>query len=271
MSVKQFGVRKTRNKDEYKVFDKASGDVVCVCGSKREATRIAKDEILTGGKINATSLKKILRQTYNQTTNDRDVPGYTIDEKLSGKRVKVYKHNDSGEVVVGIRGTKSIQDVFTNMKLFVTPKSQVKELKRFKHADKVLKEAEEKYGAENITVTGHSLAGRIAEVVGSEKNKNIITFNKAVLPFQNKTDKPNQIDIRTTNDPVSFLDKPDDNDIVLESKSYNPLYEHSLAALDKYLPGDLMIGSGLIDLIGKKIKKFPIGKDTKKPISKAKK
>ena len=85
----------------------------------------------------------------------------------------------------------------------------------------------------------------------------------SVLPFQSKIDKPNQIDIRTANDPVSMLDKPDGNDIVLKSRTFDPLYEHLLQSPDKYHSDDIMIGSGLMKLVGKTKKKVPIGKYTK--------
>ena len=117
------------------------------------------------------------------------------------------------------------------MKLFFTSTKKLKELKRFKHADKVLKEAEKKYGKENVTVVSHSLGSRTAEVIGGADNKNFITYNKPVIPFKRNVDKANQIDIKTSRDPISLLDRPDGNDIVLKSKTLNPLYEHSTDAL----------------------------------------
>ena len=61
--------------------------------------------------------------------------------------------------------------------------------------------------------------------------------------------------------PISLLDSPDGNDIVLKSKSLNPLYEHSTDALGKYLDDDVMIGRGLSK--GKITKKIIIKVDKK--------
>ena len=84
-----------------------------------------------------------------------------------------------------------------------------------------------------------------------------------MIPFRRYVDKANQIDIKTTRDPISILDKPDGNDIVLKSKTLNPLYEHSTDALEKYLDDDVMIGRGLSK--GKSTKKVEIkvGKKSK--------
>lgn len=242
--------RKINNEDLYKVYDCETNEVIGYFPSRREANKIVRN----GGAVSASAFKKILNNTYKKD-RPNDIPGYTIDNSLSGQRVKTYVNNDTGEVVFAVRGTKGMKDVLTDMKLFFTPKSKLKKLDRFKHADKVLKEAEQKYGAENISVIGHSLGSKIAETIGSEKNKNIITYNKPVLPFERIRDKPNQVDIKTTLDPVSMLDRPDGNDIVLKSKTLNPIREHSLKALDNTLDDDLMIGKGLLRRLMRRGKK----------------
>lgn len=240
-------VRKINNQDQYKVYNTDTNEVLGYYPTKREANKV----IRSGGAVSAASFKKILGNTYKKD-RPNDIPGYSIDEKLSGQRVKTYVNNDSGEVVFAIRGTKGSKDVLTDMKLFFTPKNKLKKLDRFKYADKMLKEAEKKYGTENISVIGHSLGAKVAETIGSEKNKNIITYNKPVLPFEKIRDKSNQVDIKTSLDPVSMLDRPDSNDIVLKSKTMNPLKEHSLAALDNTLDDELMIGKGLLGKLMRK-------------------
>lgn len=245
-------IRKINNQELYKLTDD-DNQIIAVFDTKKEA----KQYIKQGGKINAKNLKAVLNNSYNKKPKEKQIDGLTMDKSLSGRRVQTYVDNNTGEVYFVNRGTQGFHDVITDMKLFFTPTSKLKNLKRFKYADEMLRKVEDKYGTGNVNIVAHSLGAKIAEVIGDENHKNIITFNKPVLPFEKIKDKKNQIDIKTTRDPVSILDRPDENDIVLQSKSMNPLYEHSLRALEEYLDDGVVIGSGL-----KKLKKKK--KNTKK-------
>lgn len=231
-------IRKIRNQPLYRVTND-DGTIVGVFDSKKEAKKVVKEMI--GGAISGKSLKSILKSSYNRKKTG-DVEGYTLDKELSGRRVKTYIDNATGEVVMVNRGTQGFQDMVTDAKLFFVPKSQLKSMKRFQYADNMLKKIEDKYGKGNVNVIGHSLGSKIAETIADENHKNIITYNKPVLPFRKSSKKSNQVDIKTTFDPVSAFDTPTANDIVLPSKTYDPLREHSLGALDDYLLDDIMIG-----------------------------
>ena len=127
------------------------------------------------------------------------IDGYKIDDSLSGKRAQVYYNDNDKKSVIVHRGTSGIQDVATDALYLIGIKT-----KRFKHGQKIQNKAIEKYGKDNLLTMGHSLGGTIAENVS--KGGKIITLNKPVLLQDiNKTIKPNQTDIKTTNDPVSFL------------------------------------------------------------------
>lgn len=243
-------IRKVYKQDLYKVVDD-NNNIIAIYNSKDEA----KKHIRVGGKIISKYLKSVLKNSYNKKPKEEKIDNNLImDKDLSGRRVQTYIDNNTGEVYFTIRGTQGMRDILTDIKLFFTPTSKLKNLKRFKYADEMLKKVEQKYGKENINVIGHSLGSKIAEIIGDENHKNIITYNKPVLPFEKIIDKKNQIDIKTSRDPISLLDKPDENDIVLQSKSLNPVYEHSLQALEDYLPDDVVIGSGYKQ-INKKAKK----------------
>ena len=109
----------------------------------------------------------------------------------------------------------------------------VKNTNRFKHAQKVQKEAEKKYGVDSTTTLGHSLGGKIASSVGQD-SKQIITYNKAVNPYDAfKKTSSKEINIRTSLDPVSVLLPKNKNTITIKSKSSNPLVEHSTNALGR--------------------------------------
>ena len=119
--------------------------------------------------------------------------------------------------------------------------------KRFNHAKKIQKQAEEKYGKNNLITLGHSQGAKWAEMLGNKNNNNeVITLNKPTLPtdlLQGKKVKKNQTDIKTSKDPVSFLRglQKGKKAKVIKSKSFNPITEHSVNVLDR-LDGNEMLG-----------------------------
>lgn len=202
---------------------------------------IEYEDEMEGGKMAIGDVKKLLKSSYNKKPSD--INGFKIDKSLSGERVQVYTDKD-GRAYVVHRGTQGFQDVLTDVKmLFGKTKSQ----KRFKHAEKIQREAEAKYGAENVSTLGHSLGARVAEEVG-KRGKEIITYNKPTLPVDLITQKKlpdKQFDIRTSRDPVSILQpfQKGSADLVIPSKSLNPLVEHTTDALGR-VSEDMMVGSG---------------------------
>ena len=82
----------------------------------------------------------------------------------------------------GISTFESTPGEYINIKQGMTaPKKMTDIMRGTKLPQKIQKQAEQKYGANNITTMGHSLGGRIAEKVG-KKSAQIITYNKAATP-----------------------------------------------------------------------------------------
>ena len=178
--------------------------------------------------INKKQTYHYLKTSYKKNSKIKDT---TLDKSLSGKRVKVFYNPKTKKSVVVHRGTASAIDwLKTNIPMIFGYEGG----NRFKHAKKIQKAAEQKYGKENITTMGHSLGGRIAEKVGKNTSQ-IITYNKAATPKSIKNKTPiNQIDIRTSRDPVSYLStyqQHSNKPVIVKSKSYNLLNEHSIRAL----------------------------------------
>lgn len=181
--------------------------------------------------VNLRQTKKLLRKSYTDEYKIRRQKNLELDNKLTGNRVKVHYNKKTGKAFVVHRGTASLTDwVKTDIPLIFGYEGG----SRFKHARKIQKLAEKKYGKENVVTLGHSLGGRIAEKVGKKSSK-IITYNKAASPFSILNPTPeNQIDIRTTNDPVSYLanfQKNFNKTVKIASKTLNLLKEHSLSVL----------------------------------------
>jgi hypothetical protein len=182
-----------------------------------------------GGALSARELKRTLNASYDDVPMDA-TNDFKVDRELSGKRTKVFHNSKTGQTVVAHRGTASIQDVGTDLGLAVGYRG-----KRFSHAAKVQKQAEAKYGTANMDTIGHSLGGIIAEEVGGN-SKNVITMNKAVVdPFRRNL--KNQTDVKTSNDPVSMLNRFSSNKAhVIPSQKFNPLNpfkEHTVTTLKR--------------------------------------
>lgn len=221
---------------------------------------------MKGGKLAVGVLKDLLNASYGDSP--QDVGDFKVDKSLSGQRVQVYQNEKTGQVVVAHRGSASLQDIGNDIKYVFG--SDLKDTKRYKHSEKIQKEAEAKYGADKVTTIGHSL-GSLLNEVGRDSHE-IISLNKPIgLQDLNKQDNPKETEIRTTRDPVSILTPASNasNVITIPSTSWNPLTEHSPDVLDR-LPADQMVGRGHVKRLSKKhlkeiLKKAKIrvGKKTK--------
>lgn len=193
-----------------------------------------------GGSLTAAETGALIKSSYDR--KNKDIGDFKIDKSLSGKRTKVYFNEAENKPVIVHRGTDSIQDVGTDLGLMFGYRG-----KRFKHAEKMQKKVEKKYGTDNLHTLGHSLGGIVAEEVGG-KSKNVITLNKAVSPWEiNRVNGKNQTDIKTSNDPVSMLNKFNNNNnktSVIKSEGWNPLAEHSSDVLSRVSP-DKVYGDGM--------------------------
>jgi hypothetical protein len=217
-----------------------------------------------GGKISAPDLKGLLKQSYD-SKNPRDYKDYEVDKSLSGERVQVYVKKGTNEVFVVHRGSAGMHDWGNDLKALSG--YDINNSNRFKHAEKIQKEAENKYGAKNVSTLGHSLGAKIASDVG-RNSKEIITLNKFIPPMDfvnpfRKKSPDNEYDIRTSLDPASALlpFESGKNHFTIPSRSYDPVKEHSTDTLDE-LPPDTMIGRGQLKKMKVKelkeyIKKLP--------------
>lgn len=90
-----------------------------------------------------------------------EIEGYDIDKDLSNRNRTVYVDKDTGKAVVSFRGTKlnsknKLGDLGADAMIAL---GLQKHSSRFKNAKKVTKQAIDKYGKDNVVLTGHSLGG----------------------------------------------------------------------------------------------------------------
>jgi hypothetical protein len=115
---------------------------------------------------------------------DMSSMGYEIDSELSNRNRTLYKHKDTGKAVLSFRGTElhtknKMKDLGTDALLAV---GLHKLSSRFKNADKATKQAMDKYGKENLTLTGHSLGGSQALYANSKHGVETHAYNPGVSP-----------------------------------------------------------------------------------------
>ena len=210
---------------------------------KKRMTQAVKDhtKLLKGGDLSVDNLHGLLDASYTGVDKVND---FDKDNELSTKTSKVYRDPNTNQVVVAHRGTSGLADWKNNLIYGVLGTKAYKKTDRYKEAERVQRAAEAKYGASNISTVGHSAGGAQAELLGQD-SKEIITLNKAAVPFQNREKRPdNQYDIRTKNDLVSKLTEirnRNKNAILIHSKSHNLLKEHTIDTV-KRLNKDRRIG-----------------------------
>lgn len=215
-------IPKSNLKEQYKLKQKYKGE-------RNLPTFLSK-----GGKLEVKTLKGLLTASYDPKD---EVDGFYLDKDLSSKTSKVYYNPDLDQTVVAHRGTSGFSDWINNVAYSLGGQTLYKKTNRYKEAEKVQREAEEKYGVKNLSTIGHSQGGLQSELLGAKGNE-IITLNKATRPFSNSP-QLNQYDIKSTSDIVSHLNpfQPrNKNEVIIPS--FNPLTAHSVEVLQK-LEGDI--------------------------------
>jgi hypothetical protein len=181
-----------------------------------------------GGK---EKLKPILEASYQNQKEAKktlEKAGYTYDKALSTNESKVFI-DAQGRPNIAFRGSKTAKDfLVSDVALAFGLENKTP---RFQEAKRLTKLVEKKY-EKPVDVFGHSLGSSLAEKSGAKGQ--IVTFNKgAGIKDIGKTIPKNQLDIRTSRDPVSIVSllqrHPHNNLVTLESPTWqNPIQAHSI-------------------------------------------
>jgi len=234
-----FEIRKLNN-NKFQVYNVETGRITSKGTTKKKAQLQLKLlnhlHHLEGKGLSISTLKNVIKNGYAKKKDD-NIDGYKLDDSLSGNRVTVLHNPDTNHTIVNHKGTASLNDWWTDLKLgLFNDKSGA----RFQHSKKIQKEAEDKYKDSKFTVTGHSLGSKLAQEANTN-NHEFIGVNGAYTPYDlfNKK-KDNETHIRSSLDPVSYFDPK--NDITIKSKTYNPLTEHSSDILSRLDPNTYVGG-----------------------------
>lgn len=144
-------------------------------------------------------LKDVIYNSYHPQNN---LQGYIRDNELSGRRQQVYINPENNQLLFSVAGTQSGTDVLTDGRVLF---GGIKNTERYKHAEKTLKLAKDKYQGYDNTIVGSSLGGAIASRIASNDDK-VYTYNSAEIGGKNRN---NTSAIRHSGDVISIagLDK----------------------------------------------------------------
>ena len=152
---------------------------------------------------NKPDIKTILNASYkpqSEASADLERLGYKYDPELSTMENKVFIDPKTNKPNIAYRGSVRVSDWIGNIGLGLGFKDPQIE-KRVQLAEQV----KQKYGQAPDTF-GHSRGGLVSELAGEKTGGKSYTYNKATLPTDIfKTIRPEQTDIRTSSDIVSFL------------------------------------------------------------------
>jgi hypothetical protein len=190
-----------------------------------------------GKGLNVGDLKTILHKSYDKKQSNHN--DFIIDRNLSGRRAQVYHNPKTNQVVISHRGTDSLQDWLTNLRVgLLNDKSS----ERFKHAKRIQDEAHKKYGDKEYVTVGHSLGKNIAETVAN-KNDEVIGYNGYTTPYDLlKKENKKHHNVRTSKDVASALLTVNNNNLTtIKSRTNDILTNHNIDQLD-YLDQNKLIG-----------------------------
>lgn len=192
---------------------------------------------IRGKALSIKTLKTALTNSYGYDKNKEGFDGYEVVPHLTDIEAQVYYHPQTKHAIVSHRGTQGIGDVLQDV-AFATKGYKGR---RFKKAEKIQKEAERLYGAQNVSTVGHSLGSLLASHVGGD-SKEIINYNKPLLPYGKK--QQNEYNIKTSKDPfdIHWFTKNKSTNRIIPSKTTNPIYEHSIDRLDTLDPNEMVGG-----------------------------
>ena len=161
-----------------------------------------------------TTLFDVLNNGYkDKKKKSKQLGDYVLDEQLSNKNYQTYYDPKDKKLLFNVTGTRpTAGDWLNNINLGLGV--GFKQSKRYKESHHALREAKQKYNAQNAVVTAHSKGGLIANQISS-KGDNVVTLD-AAQSIGNKSQSGSK-NYRTNGDIVSLLGANKHNTINLKN------------------------------------------------------
>lgn len=169
-------------------------------------------------------LYDVLNNSYKKNPNEK-IENYDLDKSLSNHNQQIYYSKKDNKLLMSVAGTHNIRDIGTDFKLGF---GDLKNTSRYKEAEKVLKQAKDKYNPMSTTLAGHSLGSTITNYLGSSDDK-VVGLNGG-FTF-GMSSRPNVTNYRTAFDRVSILGARNKNVKTLPLYDVRPFKSHSIDAI----------------------------------------
>ena len=197
-----------------------------------------------GGSLEIGEIKQFVEASYEPKKGETEQIGnYVLDKELSTRKAKVYHDPIHDKTIVANRGTTGTLSDWTNNVRYLM--GNYNNSDRMKQAEKVQKEAIEKYGKVDTNV-GHSQGGIITRRLNEKGlTGEVINLNPASM---GEKVRKNEFIIKSMTDPVSLLQKQPKKRITKTYGTLNFLKEHSTDILDRLNPRQL-IGRGITNMM----------------------
>jgi hypothetical protein len=182
----------------------------------------------------------IIEQVYkNPSERKNNIFEYELDKEFNDEILVVYKSVFDNIAIIGIRGTATLKDIITDIKLVAEQLTNIKFMEksdRFKKLHKMILDIYYKYKNYNYTIklTGHSLSGyEIMRLENLEPNKvsDSTAFNAGGPPITFYKIPKDVKHIRNPLDPISQGFKND-----IQTKEY---YNNKLSSINPLLNNPL--------------------------------
>jgi hypothetical protein len=124
-----------------------------------------------------TDYANLAKSAYTFGRDEQSVPeAYAVDAALSNRNRTVFYNKTTNKAVIAYRGTNptNLGDLVTDAAIAVGAQALTD---RFRNARSVAQQAIDKYGRENVVLTGHSLGGSEALAVGQALDLETHAFN----------------------------------------------------------------------------------------------
>jgi len=197
-----------------------------------------------GGSLEVGQVKQFVDASYMPKKEGiPQIGNYVLDKQLSTRKAKVYHDPITDKTVVANRGTTGTASDWANNARYLM--GNYKKTDRMKQAERVQKEAIQKYGKVDTNV-GHSQGG----IITRELNKKGLTNEVINLNPASKGEKvqKNEFVIKSALDPVSILQKQPKKRTTKTKGTMNLLKEHSSDILNRLNPKQI-VGFGITNML----------------------
>ncbi len=127
-------------------------------------------------------IEEFAQSAYESADNRSPVvDGYDYRPDLSTGDVAVYEDPETKKAVVGFRGTSKVRDINPDIGI---AGNRFKSTDRYKSDKAQLEKVLQKYGKDNVRLTGHSLGGKSASTLAQDYGIKADTFNEGSTPLQ---------------------------------------------------------------------------------------